>query len=104
VQVKILKTVPDFSQIIYIEYDQVPEPNFITMQITGWVPNEYLAQSRKRHFYHLKFEGDPKPHWDVISDHRTFTLFWSPLDNLPVIIPPQDAWLKYLPKYLCEEK
>ncbi len=104
VQVKVLQTVPDFTQITYIEYDQVPEPNFITMQITGWVPNDHLAQIRLRHFFHLKFEGATKSYWEVFSDHHTFTIFWSPLDNLPVIISPQDTWLKYLFKYLHEEK
>jgi 8-oxo-dGTP pyrophosphatase MutT (NUDIX family) len=104
VQVKVLQTVPDFTQITYIEYDQVPEPNFVSMQITGWVPNENLAQNLKRHFFHLICEGATKTKWDVFSDHHTFTLYWSPLENLPSIIPPQDAWLKYLTKYLYEEK
>ncbi len=103
VQVKVLQTEPAFTQITYIEYNQVPEPSFISMQITGWTPNERLAQNRRRHFFHLEFEEDTKPEWDVFSDHHIFTLFWSPLDKLPVIIPPQDSWLKYLTGYLDEE-
>jgi 8-oxo-dGTP pyrophosphatase MutT (NUDIX family) len=104
VQVKVLQTMPEFTQITYIEYDQVPEPNFISMQITGWVPNEYLAQKRQRHFFYLKFEGDTPPRWDIFSDHHTFRLFWSHLDELPSIIPPQDAWLRYLTGYFNEEE
>jgi hypothetical protein len=86
----------EFSQITYIEHDQVPEPNFVSMQITGWVQDQFLAKIRKRYFYRLIFEGPTKPQWEVFSDHHHFRLFWASLDQLPDIIPPQDGWLNFL--------
>ena len=29
-----------FTQISYVEHDQMPDPNYVTLQITGWVRNE----------------------------------------------------------------
>ena len=97
VQVKVLRWDNGFTQITYIEYDQVPKANFITLQITGWILDENLAQIRKRHFFHLQVRGDTEPHWQIFSDHHTFNLFWAPVNELPCIIPPQDSWLKFLP-------
>ncbi len=87
---------PSFTQITYFEYDQVPEPNFISMQITGWVQDEFLANEFERHFYHLKFTGQSPENWEKYSDYHTFQPFWVPIDNLPDIIAPQDRWLDYL--------
>ena len=33
--------------------------------------------------------------WEQRTDNHLFRPFWAPLDNLPAIIPPQDAWLAY---------
>jgi 8-oxo-dGTP pyrophosphatase MutT (NUDIX family) len=96
VQVKVLQNSNNFSQITYIEYDQVPNPQHVSMQITGWVQDDFLATLRKRNFYHLKFETDTEARWQVFTDHHTFTLFWVPLDALPDIIPPQNTWLEFL--------
>jgi 8-oxo-dGTP pyrophosphatase MutT (NUDIX family) len=96
VQVKVLRRTTGFLQISYIEYDQVPNPNFASMQITGWVQDECLATRRKRYFYHLRFFGETKSRWKTFSDHHTFTLFWAPINDLPAIIPPQNTWLKFL--------
>ena len=102
VQVKLLRQLSGWKQISYSEYDQVPDPTYISMQITGWVPEEFLAQTRLRHFFHIEVEGDIEPLWEVRSDHHTFRLFWSSWDDLPSIIPPQDNWLQYLAQYFRE--
>jgi len=98
VQVQVVQKAEGFSQITYIEYDQVPEPSFVSMQITGWVQDQFLAKIRKRHFYRLVFEGQTDHQWEVFSDHHHFKLFWASLDQLPAIIPPQNEWLKFLDK------
>ena len=85
-----------FSQVTYEEPDRVPESNFITMSITGWVPDGVLADTRMRHFYQLEYCGPSKERWMVFADNHTFTLFWAPLSDLPDIIAPQDEWLAYL--------
>ena len=46
-----------FSQVTYEEFDQVPNPQYVTMSLTGWVPDEALADTRKRHFFQLEFQG-----------------------------------------------
>lgn len=96
IQVNVLQKKSEFSQITYIEYDQFPDPNFVSMQITGWVQEEFLAIQRKRYFYHLRFAGEVASRWNVFSDHHNFTLFWASLDNLPEIISPQNTWLEFL--------
>lgn len=104
VQVRVGRQESGFTQFTYFEYDQVPDTNYISMQITGWVPDEFLAAARHRHFYHLAFTGHtpdtrqaPKS-WEIFTDNHTFKPFWAPLSDLPDIIAPQDQWLKYLRK------
>ena len=68
-----------FNQVTYEEPDRVPDPQFITMSITGWVPDGVLAHTCMRHFYHLEYGGRSKERWTVFSDNHTCTLFWAPL-------------------------
>jgi hypothetical protein len=35
--------------------------------------------------------------WSVVADYTIFKLFWAPLNNLPLIVHPQDGWVKWLP-------
>ncbi len=81
----------------YQEWDRLPEPQYITYQITGWVPEAALRRGTRRFFYHLTTAGAASlpDSWERRSDNHLFRLFWAPLDNLPAIIPPQDAWLAY---------
>jgi 8-oxo-dGTP pyrophosphatase MutT (NUDIX family) len=85
-----------FSQITYEEFDRVPEPQYVTMSITGWVPDDMLADTSRRHFFHLEYLGLSEDSWTVFTDHHVFTLFWAPLLALPQIIHPQDQWVKVL--------
>jgi len=96
ITVSIERKAPGFTQIFYQEYDRVPDQQYVSMSIKGWVPEAVLAQSQRRHFYQLEFRGDSEDCWQVFSDHHWFTPFWAPLNNLPDIIPPQDEWLAVL--------
>ena len=96
IQVAVNRQEGRFTQVTYEEPDRVPDPQFITMSITGWVPDEVLADTRVRHFFHLEYDGPTKERWTAFSDNHTFTLFWAPLSDLPEIIAPQDRWLAYL--------
>lgn len=87
-----------FSQVTYEELDQATDPQYVTMSITGWAPDDVLADSQQRHFFHLTFHGQSPHRWTVHSDNHIFTLFWTPLAALPKIISPQDEWLKFLRK------
>ena len=96
IQVTVNRRERGFSQVTYEEPDRVPDPQFITMSITGWVPDGMLADTVMRHFYQLEYKGPSKGRWMAFADNHTFTLFWAPLPDLPEIIPPQDEWLAYL--------
>jgi 8-oxo-dGTP pyrophosphatase MutT (NUDIX family) len=85
-----------FSQVTYKEFDQVPDPQYVTMCITGWVPDDVLSDTKRRHFFHLDFHGCSEARWTVHTDDHRFTLFWSPLTALPEIVHPQDEWLEFL--------
>jgi 8-oxo-dGTP pyrophosphatase MutT (NUDIX family) len=89
-----------YAQITYKEPDHLPNPSYTTYQITGWVPEDTLSQRQRRHFFLLNFDGQTPPSWKVNTDSHTFILSWSPLDDLPDLIPPQDEWLSVLLKYL----
>jgi hypothetical protein len=98
IQVTVNRRESGFSQVTYEEPDRVPEPSFVTMSITGWVRDGMLADTVLRHFYQLEYNGPSKKRWMVFADNHTFTLFWSPLSDLPDIIPPQNEWLAFLHK------
>ncbi len=85
-----------FSQVTYEEYDREPERKYVTMAITGWVPDEVLADTTRRHFFELEYAGPTEERWTVFTDNHTFTLFWASLSALPEIVPPQNQWLEFL--------
>jgi 8-oxo-dGTP pyrophosphatase MutT (NUDIX family) len=85
-----------FSQVTYEEFDREPDRQYVTMSITGWVPDEALAGTTRRHFYRLEFPGPSEERWTVFTDNHIFALFWAPLSALPEIIHPQQEWLRFL--------
>jgi 8-oxo-dGTP pyrophosphatase MutT (NUDIX family) len=85
----------EFVQISYKEGDKFPEPNYITYQITGWTEKSNLASKITRQFYHFQSTSQ-MDEWEIKTDSNTFKLFWSPLDNLPQIVSPQNEWIEYL--------
>jgi 8-oxo-dGTP pyrophosphatase MutT (NUDIX family) len=85
-----------FTQVTFQEWDRWPERSYLSMRITGWVPDDVLACVRRRHFFHLVHRGDTPPRWQVDIDYHRFALFWAPLSQLPKPISPQDTWLRFL--------
>jgi 8-oxo-dGTP pyrophosphatase MutT (NUDIX family) len=94
--VTVKRSAAGFSQVTYVEVDRWPNPQYATMEITGWVPEEVLSESKRRHFFHLQFEGESEERWITYSDSHFFTLFWASVRALPEIIPPQAGWLQVL--------
>ena len=90
------RRVSGFLQITYEEFDRMPDPQYISMSITGWVPDGKLADRTRRHFFCLEHPGSPEARWTVFADNHRFTLFWTPLQDLPRIVSPQDRWLRFL--------
>jgi len=85
-----------FTQITYTEWDRYPDPQYVTYEITGWVPTETLCRRLRRYFYHLTATGDTAAEWTVQNDNHLFRPFWAPIDNLPAIVEPQDGWVRYV--------
>jgi 8-oxo-dGTP pyrophosphatase MutT (NUDIX family) len=96
IRVTVSRRSPGFSQVIYEEYDREPDRQYVTMAITGWVPDKVLVGTTRRHFYQLEYPGQTEERWTVFTDNHTFTLFWAPLAALPEIVPPQNQWLEFL--------
>jgi 8-oxo-dGTP pyrophosphatase MutT (NUDIX family) len=96
ITVTVERRVKGFVQVTYQEFDRVPHPHYVTMQITGWVPEVVLTDRLRRHFFLLDFPGCSPARWLIDTDNHRFTLFWAPLTQLPEIIPPQDQWLAFL--------
>lgn len=86
----------DFVQVTYREFDQLPNPNCITAEVTGWVDKSAVSQIRRRFFFLLGVSSEKRLTWDHHADHDAWSLFWAPVESLPPIIPPQDTWVPYL--------
>lgn len=95
-QIAVIRRAGGFSQVTYQEFDRVPDPTYVSMCITGWVPDKVLADTQRRHFFRLRFRGATERSWTVYADNHVFTLFWAPLTALPDIVSPQDRWLAFL--------
>ena len=87
------RLVAGFAQVTYQEFDRLPDPQYVTYHLTGWVPDGVLADTKRRHFFQLTFDGPSADRWVMAVDHHHFTLFWAPVTALPAIIAPQDTWL-----------
>jgi 8-oxo-dGTP pyrophosphatase MutT (NUDIX family) len=96
IMVTVNRRAQGFCQVAYEEPDQVPDAHYVSMAITGWVPEAVLGNTVKRHFFQLEHQGRTEASWTVRADNHAFHLFWAPLADLPEIIPPQDEWLRYL--------
>lgn len=102
--VRLLRRVEGFAHVSFEEPDRWPDPQYATYQITGWVPEEVLADTSLRHFYLFTHEGQTPDRWIVPIDNHIFKPFWAPLDALPEIIAPQTSWLEFLWKHLGDTR
>ncbi len=93
IAVRLLRREHGFAQVTYEEGNRFPQPDYISYQITGWVPEGTLAHSNRRYLFHLELVRSSPEEWEQFSDNHRFRLFWAPLDDLPEIIPPQREWL-----------
>jgi len=96
VQVASTRQEAGFSQINYIEWDDLANPSYVSYQITGWVPNSALASRRTRYFFHFVYHNPTANQWWTETDNHRFRLFWAPLTALPTIVYPQNRWLEVL--------
>ncbi len=84
-----------YTQVEYLEHDRLPDSQFLTYRILGWVPNTMLANVRRRFFFKLACLEPTPESWTVTNDNHTFTLFWASSSNLPDVITPQNTWLQH---------
>jgi 8-oxo-dGTP pyrophosphatase MutT (NUDIX family) len=84
------------TQVTYEEFDREPDPQYVTMRITGWVPDDVLTDKVARHFFLLESHEQAEEQWTVHTDCHAFALFWAPLSDLPEIAHSQDTWLEFL--------
>jgi len=88
-----------YAQVRYREYDRFPDPQYVTMEIAGWISEVHCTQRIIRRFYHLTHDAPSDSHWQVSVDNHLFTLFWAPLNDLPPLSPPHDSWLTVFTEY-----
>ena len=84
--VTLRRTAHGSSQVTYTEMDRWPDPRYVTMEITGWVPDEVLSEGIRRDFFHLRFAGQSAERWTTQDERHRFTVFWAPLHALPHIV------------------
>jgi len=93
-----------FRRITYVEYDQLPNPQAITLYINGWLPQDRLSQRKTRHYVHLLCQEDTPDHWSLPGDNNhIFAPFWANLQPKPSIVSPQNRWLDDVYKALLSE-
>ena len=83
-----------FRQITYLEYDQLPNSQAITLYIVGWLPEDSLSRHKTRHYVHLLCHEDTPDRWSLPGDNNhIFSPFWANLQPRPTIVSPQNRWL-----------
>jgi 8-oxo-dGTP pyrophosphatase MutT (NUDIX family) len=85
-----------FVQVTYEEFDRFPDPQYVTTELTGWVPADALATSRRRLFYVITHDAPSEPRWRHRADQNDLVVFWAATTSLPTIVSPQDRWIPYL--------
>jgi 8-oxo-dGTP pyrophosphatase MutT (NUDIX family) len=82
IQVQAQRHEGEFVQAAYTEPDHLPDPQFITYQITGWVPEATLCAMARRYFFHLELAGSPgkqraaaPDRWSIYTDNHIFQFF-----------------------------
>jgi 8-oxo-dGTP pyrophosphatase MutT (NUDIX family) len=98
--VRFLRRENGFAHVSFEEPDRWPDSQYVTYQITGWVPEEVLAETALRHFYLFSHQEKTPDRWTVPIDNQLFKPFWSPMNHLPNIVAPQATWLEFLWKHL----
>ena len=78
-----------------LEWNQFPDPEYVTYRITGWIKNDLLCAFQRRRLFHLTTPNDGRARWTVPADQPIFELFWAPLASLPPIIEWQYRLLAY---------
>jgi 8-oxo-dGTP pyrophosphatase MutT (NUDIX family) len=94
--VKVVRHEGGFTQVRFEETDHYNDPQYITYSLIGWVPDEALTSQRTRHFFLFKAQKPTPDRWSVPVDYTTFELFWAPINDLPLIIPPQSGWVRWI--------
>jgi 8-oxo-dGTP pyrophosphatase MutT (NUDIX family) len=94
--VEVVRHEAGFTQVKFEETDRYINPQYATYSILGWVPDEALTTQRIRHFFLFTAPDPTLEQWSVEVDYTRFELFWSPLNHLPEIVPPQASWLKWI--------
>jgi 8-oxo-dGTP pyrophosphatase MutT (NUDIX family) len=94
-QVRLLRQQGNFMQVSYEEQDRFLEPQYISYQITGWLPADCLASQIRRHLFHLTTDQATPASWVNFADHHLFRPFWARLDKLPEIVWPQSELWRY---------
>jgi 8-oxo-dGTP pyrophosphatase MutT (NUDIX family) len=100
--VSLLHSEAEFALVTYEEWDRYPDPQHLTLQVSGWVPIRFLSDRSRRFFYHLVVEdNDPsiKDLPGITTDNHIFYPFWARLDALPEIIESQREWLSIFLEY-----
>jgi 8-oxo-dGTP pyrophosphatase MutT (NUDIX family) len=86
-----------FAHVTYIEYDRHPDPQFVVLNVTGWVSVDCVSTCKERHFFLLSCEDQTSEAWSLPGDQgHVFQPFWARMDALPRIVEPQARWLQYL--------
>jgi hypothetical protein len=93
IEVQVRREAGDFVQVTYEEHDQYLDPNYVSYQITGWIPRRKLAQARRRYLFELACLEPTPETWTSSHDGPRFQLFWAGLRALPAVVPPQAPWL-----------
>jgi 8-oxo-dGTP pyrophosphatase MutT (NUDIX family) len=102
--VRLLRRADGYAQVTFEETDRWPDPQYVMYQITGWVPEDTICRTARRHFFLFACESDQPDEWTVAIDHHIFTPFWTALTAPPQVIEPQRPWLDMLLEHLGDER
>lgn len=81
VQVTVVDSTEDFSQVEYVEFDDFNNPNMVTYRIKGWIENRHLTSDTKWHYYHFQ-TNTSKASWTSNVMDTTCGMKWVALKDV----------------------
>ncbi|WP_374226779.1 NUDIX domain-containing protein [Ktedonobacter sp. SOSP1-85] len=80
---------------VYLEeFNHEVEPPRIIRSVGGWVPGDTLSRWVRRSFFQVQLYDETPERWEQFAEGQyTFHLYWQPLEPIPHLVAPQQAWL-----------
>ncbi|MBI9014765.1 MAG: NUDIX domain-containing protein [Clostridiales bacterium] len=92
IRVNVRQKNKNYTQIEYLEYEDISVRKTISYQIIGWVPNEKISREYIRSYYHLTTKTE-KENWKNFDDNHEFELHWIDIEGTSKLLDSHEIWV-----------